>query len=85
MIKVHFCTDTNESYDVSLMSRRTVHVSATQPDLSPLLHAIFSYVKRWSTARHAIHLRFDISSNSLGIRAVQSPKCLAGCAVDCTF
>jgi hypothetical protein len=39
----------------------------------------------WSTARHATHLRFDISSNSLGIRAVQSPKCIVGSGVDCTL
>jgi hypothetical protein len=29
-----------------------------------------------STARHAIHLQIDISANSLGIRAVQIPKCI---------
>jgi hypothetical protein len=28
------------------------------------------------TARHAIHLPFDISANALEIRAVQSLKCL---------
>jgi hypothetical protein len=38
-----------------------------------------------STALHAIHLRFDISFNSLGIKAVQSPKCIIGCAVNCTY
>jgi hypothetical protein len=38
-----------------------------------------------STARHAVHLRFVISSNALEIRAVQSPKCMIWCAVDCTF
>jgi hypothetical protein len=32
-----------------------------------------------STARHAIHLQFDISSNVIEIRAVQSPKCMACC------
>jgi hypothetical protein len=29
-----------------------------------------------STARHAIHLQFDISANAFEIRAVQSPKCI---------
>jgi hypothetical protein len=29
-----------------------------------------------STARHAIHLQFDIIANALEIRAVQSPKCV---------
>jgi hypothetical protein len=37
-----------------------------------------------STARHAIHLQFDISTNTLVIRAVQSPKCIVRCAADCT-
>jgi hypothetical protein len=45
------------------------------------LHYIFVafdiYVR--STARHAIHLQFDISANALGIRAVQSPKCTFWC------
>jgi hypothetical protein len=27
------------------------------------------------TARHAIHLQFDISANAIKVRAVQSPKC----------
>jgi hypothetical protein len=27
-----------------------------------------------STARHAIHVQFDISANAIIIRAVQSPK-----------
>jgi hypothetical protein len=29
-----------------------------------------------STARHAIHLQFDICANTLEIRAVQSPECI---------
>jgi hypothetical protein len=29
-----------------------------------------------STARHAIHLQFDISTNAFEIRAVQSPECM---------
>jgi hypothetical protein len=31
-----------------------------------------------------MHLQFDISANALEIRAVQSPNCVARCAVDCT-
>jgi hypothetical protein len=38
-----------------------------------------------STARHALHLQFDISANALDIRVVQSPKCIVWCAVDCTY
>jgi hypothetical protein len=30
-------------------------------------------------------MKFDISVNALEIRAVQSPKCIAWCAVDCTY
>jgi hypothetical protein len=28
-----------------------------------------------STTRHAIHLQFDINTNAVEIREVQSPKC----------
>jgi hypothetical protein len=31
-----------------------------------------------------MHLQFDISAYVLEIRAVQSPKCIVWCAVDCT-
>jgi hypothetical protein len=44
---------------------------------------LIGYVR--STARHAIHLQFDISANSLEIRAVQIIKCLVWLAVDCTI
>jgi hypothetical protein len=37
-----------------------------------------------STARHAIHLQFDISANALKIKAVHSLKCIVWRAVDCT-
>jgi hypothetical protein len=33
-----------------------------------------------STARHAIHLQFDISANALEIKAVQSQKCIVSYA-----
>jgi hypothetical protein len=46
--------------------------------------AIETFIVR-STARHAIHLQFDIRSNSFRIRAVQNPKCIVGCAFDCTY
>jgi hypothetical protein len=29
-----------------------------------------------TTARHAIHLQYDISTNALDIRTLQSPNCL---------
>jgi hypothetical protein len=32
-----------------------------------------------------MHLQFDISANALEIRAVQSPKCIVWCAVNCTL
>jgi hypothetical protein len=35
-----------------------------------------------STSRY-IHLQFGISATALQIRAVQSPKCIVWCAVDC--
>jgi hypothetical protein len=35
-----------------------------------------------STARHTIHLQFDISPNFLEIKAVHRPKCIVWCAVD---
>jgi hypothetical protein len=38
-----------------------------------------------STARLAIHLQFNLSANSLVIRALQSAKCMVWCAVDCTW
>jgi hypothetical protein len=38
-----------------------------------------------TTARHAIHLQFDINANALEIRAAQSPKCIIRCAVDFTL
>jgi hypothetical protein len=38
-----------------------------------------------SIARHAIHLQFDISTNALEIRAVQSQKCIEWSAVNCTY
>jgi hypothetical protein len=37
-----------------------------------------------STAHSAIYLQLDIIANALEIRAVQSPKCIVWCAVDCT-
>jgi hypothetical protein len=42
-------------------------------------------LKVQSTACHAIHVLFNISSNALQIRALQSPKCIVWCAVDCTL
>jgi hypothetical protein len=45
----------------------------------PSLHVLFSQQKvsyLRSTAHHAIHLQFDISSNAREIRAVQSPQCI---------
>jgi hypothetical protein len=39
----------------------------------------------WSTAHHAIHLQFDISTNAFEIRAVQSLECMVWFAADCTF
>jgi hypothetical protein len=38
-----------------------------------------------STACHAIQLQFNISANTVEKRAVQSPKCIVWCAVNCTF
>jgi hypothetical protein len=38
-----------------------------------------------STAGHAIHMQFDISANTLEIRAKQGPKCIVWCGVDCTI
>jgi hypothetical protein len=38
-----------------------------------------------STARHAVLLQFDISSNFLEIRVVHTPKCIARCAADFTW
>jgi hypothetical protein len=46
--------------------------------------SVFYYIDVRSTARHAIHLQLDISSNALEIRAVQSLKCIVCCTVDCT-
>jgi hypothetical protein len=39
----------------------------------------------WSTARHVIHLQFNISANALVIRGVQSLKCKVWCGVDCKY
>jgi hypothetical protein len=44
-------------------------------------HCLFLYNVR-STARHAVHLN-GISANTLE-KALQSPKCIECCAVDCT-
>jgi hypothetical protein len=44
----------------------------------------YTYDQRTSTTlyvRHAIHLQFDISTNSLEIRAIQSPKTAPLCVV----
>jgi hypothetical protein len=38
-----------------------------------------------STARHAIHLQFHISTNALEIRVAQSHECIVGRADDCTL
>jgi hypothetical protein len=38
------------------------------------LYLILSFVR--STARHIIHLQFDISAYSLKLKTVQSPKCI---------
>jgi hypothetical protein len=40
------------------------------------------------TVRLALHLQFDLSANTLVIRAVQSPKCMVcilGSDVDCIY
>jgi hypothetical protein len=44
---------------------------------------VFAYVR--STARHTLHLQFNVSAKALEIRAVQNPKCIVGCAVDRTL
>jgi hypothetical protein len=36
------------------------------------------------TVGHATLLQFRVSANGFEIRAVQSPKCVVSCAVDCT-
>jgi hypothetical protein len=46
---------------------------------------IFVWLMVQSTARHAIHLQFDISATAFEIRAVKSAKCIVWCAVDCTY
>jgi hypothetical protein len=38
-----------------------------------------------STARHTIHLPIDISTNALEIRAIQSPKRIVRCVINCTY
>jgi hypothetical protein len=37
-----------------------------------------------STAPHVIHMQFDISAYAAEIGAVQSPKYIVWCPVDCT-
>jgi hypothetical protein len=44
----------------------------------------FSNIVR-PTAGWRIHLQFDISANTLAIRAVQISKCIVWCAVECTY
>jgi hypothetical protein len=46
-------------------------------------YVFFFYVR--SIARHDMHLQFDISANAFEIRAIQSPKCVVCCVVDCTI
>jgi hypothetical protein len=52
----------------------------------PVTHIkLLKYYNIRSTARHAIHMQFDIITNVLEIRAVQSPKCIFWRVVDCTY
>jgi hypothetical protein len=39
----------------------------------------------WSTAHHAMYLQFNVSGNAFKIKAVQNPKCIVWCAVNCTI
>jgi hypothetical protein len=47
-------------------------------------HMIYpSYVR--AIAHQAMHLHFDISANTIEIRAVLRPQYLVWCAVNCTY
>jgi hypothetical protein len=50
------------------------------------IRIMFIYIQasKVRAARHAIHLQFDISANTLVIKAIRSPKWIVWCPVDCT-
>jgi hypothetical protein len=75
-----------EREDPARVRGAAAHLRALLGEFAESAQAEFAYSrtgKDMSTARHAMHLKFDISPNALEIR-VQSSKCEIWCAIDYT-